>query len=249
MRLYQEIGQKLRDAIQQGVFKAGDKLPAERDIAAQFSVSRSVVREALILLELERCVEIRKGSGVYVLPASPDAISSPVPESDSVSCGVFELLQARQLLESEIAGFAALQATKNDIVELRKAVELERVQLSSGTIAEDTDEHFHYLVAMATQNAALVAIVQESWKLRHRSGMWQNHHHDTSDFSARWAWFEDRLRILQAIQHRDAAAAKQAMWQHIENVKNKMLTLADISAADFDGYLFTSTPLDNKKSL
>ncbi|WP_414165141.1 GntR family transcriptional regulator [Superficieibacter sp. BNK-5] len=247
MRLYQEIGQKLRDAIQKGAYKAGDKLPAERDIAAQFSVSRSVVREALILLELEHCVEIRKGSGVYVLPASSTVV--PSEASDSISCGIFELLQARQLLESEIAGFAALQATKNDIVELRKAVELEREQLSSGIIADDTDEHFHYLVAMATQNAALVAIVQESWKLRHRSGMWQNHHHDTSDFSARWAWFEDRLRILQAIQHRDAAAAKQAMWQHIENVKNKMLTLADLSAADFDGYLFTSTPLENKKSL
>jgi len=247
MRLYQEIGQKLRDAIQKGAYKVGDKLPAERDIAAQFSVSRSVVREALILLELEHCVEIRKGSGVYVLPASSTVV--PSEASDSISCGIFELLQARQLLESEIAGFAALQATKNDIVELRKAVELEREQLSSGIIADDTDEHFHYLVAMATQNAALVAIVQESWKLRHRSGMWQNHHHDTSDFSARWAWFEDRLRILQAIQHRDAAAAKQAMWQHIENVKNKMLTLADLSAADFDGYLFTSTPLENKKSL
>lgn len=247
MRLYQEIGQKLRDAIQQGAYKAGDKLPAERDIAAQFSVSRSVVREALILLELERCVEIRKGSGVYVLAASPNAILSPNAGSDSVNCGVFELLQARQLLESEIAGFAALQATKNDIVELRKAVELEREQLSAGMIADDTDEHFHYLVAVATQNAALVAIVQESWKLRHRSSMWQNNHRDTSDFNARWSWFEDRLRILQAIQHRDAPAAKQAMWQHIENVKNKMLTLADTSAADFDGYLFTSTPLEKRK--
>lgn len=69
MRLYQEIGQKLRDAIQRGAFKPGDKLPAERDLAAQFEVSRSVVREALILLELEQCVKIRKGSGVYVLPS------------------------------------------------------------------------------------------------------------------------------------------------------------------------------------
>ncbi|MDU4436197.1 GntR family transcriptional regulator [Superficieibacter electus] len=244
MRLYQEIGQQLRNAIQQGAYRAGDKLPAERDLAAQFSVSRSVVREALILLELEQCVEIRKGSGVYVLPPA-SVVPVVEPASDSVTCGVFELLQARQLLESEIAGFAALQATRNDIVELRKAVELERQQLSSGTIADDTDEHFHYLVAMATQNAALVAIVQESWKLRQRSGMWLNHHQDTSDFSARWAWFEDRMQILQAIQHRDAVAAKRAMWQHLENVKNKMLTQADISAADFDGYLFTSTPIDN----
>ncbi|CRL43880.1 HTH-type transcriptional regulator LutR [Sodalis glossinidius str. 'morsitans'] len=240
MRLYQEIGQKLRDAIQRGAFKPGDKLPAERDLAAQFEVSRSVVREALILLELEQCVKIRKGSGVYVLP-SPESTLTPEPLSDSVSCGVFELLQSRQLMESEIASFAALQANRNDVLELRKAIELEREQLSS----DDTDEHFHYLVAAATQNAALVAIMQESWKLRNRSGMWLNQHRDTSDFSARWEWYEDRLRIVQAIQRRDARGAKRAMWQHIENIKNKMLKLADTTAADFDGYMFSSSPLEN----
>ncbi len=243
MRLYQEIGQQLRDAINRGTYRPGDKLPAEREIASQFNVSRSVVREALILLEVERCIEIRKGSGVYVLPAAPRE-SDESPSSDSVSCGVFELLQARELLESEIASFAALQATKSDITELRKAIELEREQLSSGYIADDTDEHFHYLVAAATQNAALVAIVQESWKLRSRLGMWQNQHRDTSDFSARWQWFEDRLHILQAIQRRDAKGAKRAMWQHLENVKNKLLTLADTAAVDFDGFLFTSSPID-----
>ncbi len=244
MRLYQHIGHKLREAINRGDYQPGDKLPPERTIAADFNVSRTVVREALILLELEQVVDIRKGSGVYVLPPHPRAPSSALAASDSVSCGVFELLQARQLLESEIASFAALNATKSDILELRKAVEAERDQLSSGIITDDTDEHFHYLVAVATQNSALVAIVTESWKLRQRAGMWQGRHHDTSDFSARWEWFEDRQRILQAIQHRDAKGAKRAMWQHLENVKNKMLALTDRGADDFDGYLFPSTPLD-----
>ena len=246
MRLYQEIGQKLRQSIEKGEYLPGDRLPPERDIASEFGVSRSVVREALILLELEHCVEIRKGSGVYV--QAPRAYENTVTESqsDSVSCGVFELLQARQLLESEIAGFAARQATKSDIQELRKAVELEREQLSSGQIVDDTDEHFHYLVAVATQNSALVTIVQESWKLRNRTAMWQGKHHDTSDFSARWEWFEDRLLILQAIQQRDVQGARKAMWQHLENVKIKMLSLSDITADNFDGYLFTSVPFEER---
>ncbi|MGL9774323.1 MAG: hypothetical protein ACR5LG_11515 [Sodalis sp. (in: enterobacteria)] len=149
--------------------------------------------------------------------------------------GVFELLQARQPMESEIASFAALRANRNDILELRKAIELEREQLSSGIIADDTDEHSHYLVA----------IMQESWKLRNRDGMWLNQHRDTSDFSARWKWYEDRLRIVQAIQRRVARGAKRAMWQNIKNVKNKMLKLADITAVDFDGHMFSSSPLEN----
>lgn len=245
MRLYQQIGNKLREAINRGDYRPGEKLPPERTIAAEFNVSRTVVREALIMLELEQVVDIRKSSGVYVLPhQAPSSVPIGAAVSDCVSCGVFELLQARQLLESEIASFAALNATKSDILELRKAVEAERDQLSRGVITDDTDEHFHYLVAVATQNSALVAIVTESWKLRQRAGMWQGRHHDTSDFSARWEWFEDRQRILQAIQHRDAKGAKRAMWQHLENVKNKMLLLTDRSAADFDGNLFPSTPLD-----
>lgn len=246
MRLYQDIGQKLRNAIDQGAFKVGEKLPAERHIALQFNVSRSVVREALILLEMEQRVEIRKGSGVYVLPPST-APSADEPAPDSVNCGRFELLQARQLLESEIAYFAALQATRSDILELRKAIDLERDQLSAGIIAENTDEHFHYLIAAATHNVALISIVQGSWSLCNQSGMWQHQHHVTSDFSARWEWYEDRLRIVQAIQQRDARGAKQAMWQHLENVKNRQLALADPSAPDFDGYLFTSSPLESDK--
>ncbi len=67
MRLYQEIGGHLRRDIHAGKYTSGDRLPPERDIAESYSVSRSVVREALIMLELEKIVEVRKGSGVYVL--------------------------------------------------------------------------------------------------------------------------------------------------------------------------------------
>ena len=112
MRLYQEVGGQLREAIVSGQYSLGDRLPPERDIAENFSVSRSVVREALIMLELEKLVEVRKGSGVYVVnvPAMPANGESAV----TADCGYgpFELLQARQLLESEVAAFAAMQATK-----------------------------------------------------------------------------------------------------------------------------------------
>src|SRR5471032_3659729 len=106
MRLYQEIGGKLRSAIEAGDYLVGDRLPPERDIAETFSVSRSVVREALIMLELEKRVEVRKGSGVYVIPPPENS----QPEGADSGYGPFELLQARQLLESEVAAFAAMQA-------------------------------------------------------------------------------------------------------------------------------------------
>ena len=61
-RLYQQLAAELKTRIEQGVYLVGDKLPAERFIADEKNVSRTVVREAIIMLEVEGYVEVRKGS-------------------------------------------------------------------------------------------------------------------------------------------------------------------------------------------
>ncbi len=65
-RLYQQLAAELKTRIEQGVYLVGDKLPAERFIADEKNVSRTVVREAIIMLEVEGYVEVRKGSGIHV---------------------------------------------------------------------------------------------------------------------------------------------------------------------------------------
>jgi GntR family hexuronate regulon transcriptional repressor len=122
-RLYQQLAAELKDRIEQGVYLVGDKLPAERFIADEKSVSRTVVREAIIMLEVEGYVEVRKGSGIHVISNQPK--HSPVPDEslEFASYGPFELLQARQLIESNIAEFAATQVTKQDIMKLMEIQE------------------------------------------------------------------------------------------------------------------------------
>lgn len=242
MRLYQEVGGKLRDALNAGEYSVGDRLPPERDIAETFQVSRSVVREALIMLELEKRVEVRKGSGVYVLSRSEDNVDDEQPVIIDSGYGPFELLQARQLLESEVAAFAALQATKADIIKMRQAIEQERLSLEAGQIDETADELFHSLLAQSTQNSVLASMVREAWRARNTSVMWQGVHLHVADFSYRWQWLEDHQKILQAVLRRDSKAAKQAMWQHLENVKNILLEVSDADHPDFDGFLFESVP-------
>ncbi len=241
MRLYQDIGGKLRSAIAAGDFMAGDRLPPEREIAESFAVSRSVVREALIMLELEGVVEVRKGSGVYVLTQQPEPSGKWSTFQGDSGFGPFELLQARQLVESEVAAFAATQATKADILKMRDAIEMERQFIEQGVVDETADELFHNLLAQASQNGVLANMVAELWQVRHRSPMWhgiqqhvgKNDHHQ---------WLQDHQTILQAVLRRDAKAAKQAMWQHLENVKTLLLAVSDAEDPDFDGYLFESTP-------
>ncbi|MBG6247252.1 MULTISPECIES: GntR family transcriptional regulator [Symbiopectobacterium] len=231
MRLYQDIGNKIRTDILDGKYQVGDRLPPERDIAESFSVSRSVVRGALIMLELEKLIEVRKGSGVYVIQIP---IEDKNRNADS-GYSPFELMQARQLLESEVA---AMQATKTDILKIKQAINQERQALDNGSV----DELFHCLLAQSTQNSVLANMVYEVWQARKRSSMWRGLHSHTVDFSYQRQWLDDHQRILRAVTRRDAKQARQEMWQHLENVKHKLLEISDVDDPAFDGYLFESVP-------
>lgn len=239
-RLYQEIGNEIKSLLKLGTYKIGDRLPPERDIAETFGVSRTVVREALIMLELEKLVTVKKGSGVYVIGLPNQALSK---ETQSDDYGPFELLQARQLLESHITGFAALQITKNDIMALRGILEKEKQQLAQGVFNDySADEQFHTVIARSTKNAVLEGVLSDLWQKRYTSKMWDTLHNRITDYSYRTKWLDDHEKILQALQLRDAKVASQAMWQHLENVKQTLMRVSDSEDPNFDGYLFESIP-------
>ena len=173
-RLYQQLAAELKDRIEQGVYLVGDKLPAERFIADEKSVSRTVVREAIIMLEVEGYVEVRKGSGIHVI--SSQAKHSPTPDEslEFASYGPFELLQARQLIESNIAEFAATQVTKQDIMKLMEIQDHARKEKCFRD--SEWDLQFHVQVALATQNTALAAIVEKMWTQRVHNPNWKKLH-------------------------------------------------------------------------
>ena len=94
-RLYRQIADQLRSLIENGEYEVGSRLPPERDLAAQLGVSRPSVREALIALEVEGLVEVRMGSGIYVLPLDGSRRRQVSAE------GPLETIRARQVIESE----------------------------------------------------------------------------------------------------------------------------------------------------
>ena len=121
----------IRDLIIKTPYNPGERLPPEREIAEMLDVTRTVVREALIMLEIKGLVEVRRGAGIYVLDNSGSQNTDSPDANVCNDAGPFELLQARQLLESNIAEFAALQATREDIVKMRQALQLEERELAS----------------------------------------------------------------------------------------------------------------------
>lgn len=240
LRTYKKIGEELKQELRSGKFKVGDRLPPERDIAEQFGVSRTVIREALIMLEIEGWVGVKKGSGVYITHLSPQA---EVAKENMNSIGVFELLQARQLLESGIAEFAAMQTSRNDISALRDILQREREKLESGEDDYLEDEEFHHTIAAMTQNEALIRMQKTLWSYRSESPMWKGLHAHITNFEYRKQWLADHEAILNALQRKDPASARKAMWQHLENVKQILFQLSDLDDPAFDGYLFNASPV------
>ena len=238
-RLYQKIGRNIRQQIVDGEYPVGSRLPAERDIAETLTVSRTIVREALIMLELEGLIEVRKGSGIHVI-SNENAIAANDQNVEN-DVGPFELLQARQLIESNIAAFAATQVNKSNLQAMRAALELEQEELSLGNGSKG-DEMFHIAVAEATQNTVLVSLTQQLWDIREKSPMWKRLHDWIEKIDYLEDWIEDHQKIIDAMTSKNPEAAREAMWQHLENVKNTLLRVSDRTEDSFDRYLFDSSP-------
>jgi len=211
-RLYRQIADQIAQLIASGEFPAGARLPAERELAVSLGVSRTSVREAIISLEMSGLVEVRVGTGIFVTgPESAGARSS----ADG-GPGPFELLDARRLVEGEIAALAARQGKPEDFEALRQCVARMEAQLDDFGAREAADREFHLRIAKATGNSSLELVVDGLWN--QRAELWgrlQQHFH-TSDLAVQT--IHDHGAIARAIAARDADGARAAMHKHIARV-------------------------------
>jgi GntR family transcriptional repressor for pyruvate dehydrogenase complex len=219
-RLYRQIADQIRELIRSGEFVAGARLPPERDLARQLGVSRPSVREALIALEVEGLVEVRIGSGIYVLgpgvKADAEEIADGVPLDTAVhaTAGPFELMRARYTIESECAALAAKSAKKAQVAAIEDALDVMQREFEHEKQPLGGDRLFHLRVAEATGNGALVAVVKMLWEER-TGPLYQRleHHYDTP---ALWtAAMAEHRAVLKAIAEHDVPGARAAMQRHL----------------------------------
>ncbi|OKO81433.1 GntR family transcriptional regulator [Bradyrhizobium sp. NAS80.1] len=209
-RLYRQVADQLRSLIDSGEYAVGSRLPTERELAEQLRVSRPTVREALIALEVEGRVRIRVGSGIYVI--EPAAVVAPA--SATVIEGPFELLRAREFLESAIAEQAARVATKDDIARIDASLlAMENVE-HPGEASMVHDRAFHVAIAGSLGNAVLVRVIGELFDQRHNPYFAKLAHYFESPGTWRTALDEHRA-VRDAIAAHDPDAARDAMRDHL----------------------------------
>ena len=210
-RLYRQIADQLRGLIRAGEFAVGARLPPERDLAAQLGVSRPSVREALIALEVEGWVEVRMGSGIYVL-ANETAANAPRVDS---AYGPFEIIRARQVVECELAALAAQQMDAAQQQGLRDALALMADDVALGRPPVRGDRLFHLAIAEAADIGPLLRTVTELFDERHNPLYHQLGHHFETEPSWRLALAEHQA-VVDAITAGDAGAARAAMHAHLQ---------------------------------
>ncbi|PKU25262.1 FadR/GntR family transcriptional regulator [Telmatospirillum siberiense] len=217
-RLYQQVADQISELIRVREFPVGHRLLPERDLAKALGVSRPVVREAMIALEIAGLVEVRTGSGTYVKARAHSSATRPLPIIlDDVGPSPFDIISARVLLEGEVAFLAAKEATDEDLKEIATIHREMSRQMAAGEATQDLDRQFHERIARATHNTVLPTLVEGLWTnqfapvfsvLSQRTGLSEN----------RAATLASHGRIAEALMQRDPASARAAMHAHLEQV-------------------------------
>jgi len=188
-------------------------------LAKQLSVSRPVVREAMIALEIAGLVEVRTGSGIYVRKTDGTGQALALPDAGP---SPFHVIVTRKLLEPEIAFIAAMNASPAQLEGIAEALAQMKQAVADGRDFMSGDRLFHMRIAEATHNTVLVSIIDQLWEsnfapifsgISRRTGLPENQR----------AAVDDHAQILTTLRERDAVGAREAMRTHLAKVEAIMM--------------------------
>jgi len=215
-RLYEEIVKQIEESLVSGALKPGDQLPAERDLAQRFGVSRTAVREAVKALREKGLVEVYPGRGTFIRNGTSQAIRQSLDWMVRIGQpdGSIHLTQVREILEPEIAALAATRVEEQHLATMRETIALMDGSRDEPDTYIEADLDFHLALAEAAGNPVILSLInsivgllrEQRMRIFHVKGgpeRGQFHH----------------KRILEAIEQRDPERAREAMRAHLQQVR------------------------------
>jgi GntR family transcriptional regulator, transcriptional repressor for pyruvate dehydrogenase complex len=216
-RLYEQIVQQIEESIVKGDLKAGDQLPAERELALRFGVSRTAVREAVKALREKGLVEAYSGRGTFITDGTTHAVRQSLDLMVKIGQpeGSFHLAEVRAILEPEIAALAATRIQESELATMREAVAIMDRSGRDPDSYIEADLDFHLALAEGAANPLILSLLDSIVGLLREQRLrifrvpggpdrGQVHH----------------KRILDAVERHDAEKAREAMRAHLSQVKD-----------------------------
>lgn len=227
LRIFEQVVQQIRGLIVSGELAPGDKLPTEQELEKQLSVSRSSIREALRVLEVEGLVEVRRGSGTYVASGverkrTRGEITSWLEQQEDL---LFQVLQVREYIEGLTASLSAVNATNEDLARINHLFESMKQTVQGETanlevdINEmvDLDSRFHLAIGQASGNNVAYEIISQIIPAFQESNKAVIYVSDQVEET-----LKDHYEIKLAIEARDPKRAEAAIRKHISRVREDL---------------------------
>lgn len=221
-KTYAEIVEQISKLIEQGELKPGDRLPAERTLSASMNIGRQSLREALSVLEALGLIEVKHGVGTFV---RQDALSKllTVDQYDVKDENPFELLDARRVIEPEMAGLSAKNATEEELAEMERALTELQNNIIAGRHEFELDRQVHLAFARGAHNDILYRTMLEITE-KMSQHMWVIMKEKSLAVLGRnEKYHKEHEKIFMAIKSRDPKLAAQAMLSHLKNIERAFL--------------------------
>lgn len=214
-RLVDRVAQEIERLIVDGVLEAGTKLPPQRELAEQIGVSRTVIREAMHILETKGLLESRHGFGTLVRQVSPDQFTQRMSWLlRSTNISLDDLHQVRHILEVENVRLAALNATPEGVQTLRRILEeMESAKADIHQFAEK-DAEFHTTLARMTDNPLLIVLIDAIRDLIQEVRLSVSRYPELKA-----TVMPDHYAILGRVEAKDSLGACNAMRAHLEHAR------------------------------
>jgi GntR family transcriptional repressor for pyruvate dehydrogenase complex len=234
-----DICRKLVSHLMRGDWIEGDRIPPERELCIRLGVGRASLREAMKALEIMGLIETRLGEGTFVCSRS-EFFSRPLlwAITGSAKDEVHELVEARKLMEVEMAAFAAERATPEDLKLIGRYLDEMENSLDDPETFLEADINFHLAIGSAAHNRILLNAL-----LLIRNLMRQWIAQTLPKEGANTTALKDHNKIFTAIAKRNTSAARLAMQTHLDKMASALLA---VEPSDLAGKLERDPQLSGK---
>jgi GntR family transcriptional regulator, transcriptional repressor for pyruvate dehydrogenase complex len=215
--LTQAAIEQIKDMIVRGDLRPGDKLPVENDLANRLGLSRGSLREAVRALAVMRVLEVRQGDGTYVTSLEPELLLQSIGFFTELNreSTLVQILDARRMLEAGAVALAAHLATPEELATLERLVDAMPACESIEAFV-DNDMEFHRVIATASRNDVVVALLDNLSSRTTRARVWRG----ITETGANERTVEEHRAIYEALAAHRGDIAAALVTAHIANVES-----------------------------
>jgi GntR family transcriptional regulator, transcriptional repressor for pyruvate dehydrogenase complex len=219
-KIYEEVADTIHEMIRNGQLLPGDRLDSVQQLAENFQVGRSAIREALSALKAMGLVEMKQGEGTFIREFEVDQLNFPLSTAILMNKkDVFDLLEVRKIIETGAAISAATRRTEDHLQKMEEILKEMKVAQGDGELGEKADLQFHLAIAEASGNMMLANLLNQVSEvmvetMKETRRLWLFSKQTTTS-----KLYLEHMEIFEAIQEKDVERARLAMRTHLENVE------------------------------